>query len=172
MSPWTTVRPRAVAVLVMVALVLGWAAPGWAPNCPSGCRPTTTSLHLLLDDILNLDLLTGQTDPIPLTGDVHVVIHATPATGGTFDIRVLVNLNGVGGVGELTGTSYFAVGAARFEGQGIAPSTNHEVIGEFALRLHPPDPIFPPDPVVPLRVQFSLQTDGTVFEPTVGVHVP
>jgi hypothetical protein len=173
MSPRVVLQPRAAGVLVMVALALGWATPGWAPNCPSGCRPTTTNIHLVLDDILHLSLADGLTDPIPLTGNVHVVAHATPATGGTFDVRVLVNLHGVGGVGELTGTSYVAVGAERFEGQDVAPSTHHEIIGAFALEtLAPPDPVVPPNPVLLLRVQLSFQADGTVVEPTVAVHVP
>ena len=172
MSPRTTFRPYVAGVLVVMALGLGWATPGWAPNCPSGCRPTMTNVHLVLDDILALPLTDGQTDPIPLTGDVHVVAHATPATGGAFDVRVLVNLHGVRGVGGLTGTPYVAVGAARFQGQGVAPSTQQEIIGAFALETHPPDPIVPPDPTLILRLQLSFQADGTVLEATVQVHAP
>jgi hypothetical protein len=173
MSSRTTFRQCVAGVLVVVALGLGWAAPGWAPNCPSGCRPTMTNVHLVLDDILALPLTDGQTDPIALTGGVHVVAHATPATGGTFDVRVLVNLHGVRGVGGLTGTPYVAVGAARFRGQGVAPLTHHEIIGAFALEtLHPPDPVVPPNPVLVLRVRLSFQADGTVLDPTVEVHVP
>jgi hypothetical protein len=173
MSPRSTFRQCAAGVFVLLVLGLGWATPGWAPNCPSGCRPTLTNIHLVLDDILALPLTGGQTDTVPLTGDVHVVAHATPATGGTFDVRLLVNLHGVRGVGELTGVSYIAVGAARFEGQGVAPSTHHEVIGAFALEtLHPPDPAVPPDPVLLLRIQLSLQADGTVLEPTIAIEPP
>lgn len=170
MRSWNAVRPRGAGILVMAVILLGWAAPGWAPNCPSGCRPTTTNIHLVLDDILQLPLVGGQTDPIPLTGNVHVMTHATPAQGGTFDVRILVNLHGVGGVGELTGTPYVAVGAARFEGQGLAASSLHEISGVFALEsLLPPNPIVPPNPTLPLRVTIFLGANGAVREGAVFV---
>jgi hypothetical protein len=166
-------RPTAAALLLGVASALGWAGPGWTQPCGgSPCRPVTSSVELFLDGTLELPLATDPMsyDYIPLTGYVHVVTHATPAATGGFDVRALVNLHDVKGVGTVTGTPYVAVGAVRFEATGV---TALEFTPAFALEpLAPPDPITPPEPILPLRVSLSFGTDGTLLEPTVGIHVP
>ena len=160
------------ALALLTGLSLAWPAPSWAPNCPSGCRPVTSSVHLWLDDTLQLTLTDSTVDEIPLAGPVHVVAHATPTAAGEFAVRVLVNLHDVTGVGQATGARYVAVGAERFEAL-VGPPDEVQLFPTFPLeRLAPPDSVTPPDPYVTLRIRLPFQPDGTLLEPTVGVHVP
>lgn len=124
----------AVIAAVAAVIALGVSAP------VHGAQPVTTSLQVPLDGTVFVPLSNGDSDAVPLTGFVHVVTHV-PIPGGP--IRIHVNLDQVGGVGDLTGLLYVATGANRINLPTI-PGDPMNLGFELHAVGSPPNPITPP----------------------------
>jgi hypothetical protein len=104
-----------------------------------------------------------QPEVVNLAGAIHVVtqiiqpsdacIPGDPCRG--VPVTVHLNLAGVTGIGQSTGTRYHATGAADVAGAINMPGG---FVASAAFRLIPPDPIVPPSPI---DVQVFLAADSS-----------
>jgi hypothetical protein len=93
--------------VILAALFLFYLSPSALE-----AQPVTTSVQVPLAGTVFVPLTDGSLDQVNLLGAAHVVTHFNPATP-TDPMRISFNLDGVTGVGDLTGLKYIATGANR-----------------------------------------------------------
>jgi hypothetical protein len=153
------------AVLVAATLAaFGWATPAWAPLCPN-CR--TTGLLLPLAGVIffppNPCVSAGEN--VALAGDVHVVTKVGP----NFLTDVHLNMAGVQGTGQTSGSLYIGTGSQKFVGVQFPPVPGFPGVPIFAIfTLEPTNGCAS----IPFTVTFgaAFGSDGTLLpESTVSL---
>jgi hypothetical protein len=149
-----TVRSwRRVGLLATVVAVLafGWAPPAWAP-CLS-CRTTSLMLPLAGAFLIPPDPCVGSGEIVELTGRVHVV--SVVRSDSVADIYL--NMAGVHGVGQTTGTTYIGTGANRLLGVAL-PSPDFQA----GFTLEPTDRCA--STALPLAFVLEFGDDGALLD--------
>jgi hypothetical protein len=105
-------RLRTAGVAAVVVLAFGWASPAWAPLC-TYC--TTSGLLLSLPSPSSVSVppnpcVGALGESVSLAGEVHVVTKV----GLNFVTDVYLNMAGVSGVGQTTGTCISGPGRTGF----------------------------------------------------------
>src|SRR5437867_1947408 len=135
-----------LAAILAAAFALCIYAPA------EGGQPVTTSLQVPLAGTVFVPLDDGSTDAVALSGMVHVVTQVPEVIQPGDPMRIRINLDGVSGVGDVSGLRYHATGANRVNLPAIP--TDPINLG-FNLKPDGP-PISPPDPIIPLDISFIL----------------
>src|SRR5262249_16032612 len=138
-------RTRFIGTLVALLMILG------LQGRLSARGPVTTSIQAPFYATLFVPIGGGAMDRVNLLGNIRVVTQPSDPITPNDPIRIKVNLDGVMGVGVMTGGVYHATGADTV----VAPFTT-PLNAEFIFRLVPPDPILPTDPMsVVLNLTFN-----------------
>lgn len=145
-----------LAAIVAAALALCIHTPA------QGAQPVTTSVQIPLGGTVFVPLSDGSFDSVALTGQVHVVTHVPQIILPADPMRIMINLDRVTGVGDISGLRYNATGANRINLPALP--TDPMNLG-FNLRRDGP-PTVPPDPFIPLDISFIL-----TFNPDSGALV-
>jgi hypothetical protein len=126
-----------------------------------GGQPVTTSVQIPLAGTVFVPLDDGSFDQVALSGTVHVVTQVQPADPASppNPIRIMINLDQVFGVGDITGLRYNATGANRINLPAQPPDPIN--LGFNLAPERPPQQ--PPDPIIPLDISFIL-----TFNPDTG----
>ena len=162
------------ALIALFALLTAGPVVEALPSGPP-VIPITTVLDVPLAGTVAVPLGDTTVDMVDLSGMVHVVSQVVLPNGPPVApmVRIYVNLFGVHGMGDVTGMSYEATGAAHIispSGPPVAPVTF-----QFALVPDGP-PIIPPNPIIPLDITyefvFSVDTGGLTDVMILSISVP
>src|SRR5882724_10969795 len=124
----------------MIVAAFGWTRPAWAPGCPS-CRTTSLLVRLSGTIFIPPDPCVASGEKVSLIGDVHAV--TIVGSNRLFDLYL--NMAGVDGVGQVSGSRYVGTGSNKF------------------LSIQWPPGSVSPDPIVAL---FALEkTNGCASVP-------
>ena len=133
---------------IAAAFALCISAPAFAG------QPVTTSVQIPLAGTVFVPLSDGSTDAVALSGMVHVETHVQPAdpVAPPNPVRIMINLDQVSGIGDLTGLCYNATEANRVNLPAVPPDPLN-----LGFNLAPDGPpSTPPDPFIPLDISFIL----------------
>src|SRR5262249_13562176 len=126
---------------------LGWTRPAWAPQCFS-CNTTSLLLPLLGEIFYPPSPIVPAGENVTLVGDVHVVT----LVGPNFLSDLYMNMAGVQGTGQTSGSLYIGTGSQK------------------VLRIQ-----WPPVPVTPQPITgfFTLETtNGAASIPFAVIFAP
>jgi concanavalin A-like lectin/glucanase superfamily protein len=128
---------------------------------PGAGATVTTSLWTQYSATVTANTGT-QPELVNLGGAIHVVSQVSPGDPCSptdpcreVPVTAYLNLAGVNGLGQTTGTRYRATGSASVQGSINIPGG---FIVSAAFQLVPPDPIVPPSPI---NVQLFLRADSS-----------
>jgi len=150
-----------VAGLAAVALIaFGWTTPAWAPTCWS-C--TTTSALLPLQGIFHVppDPCVPAGENVPLAGEVHVVTKAGPGVIS----QIHLNMAGVDGVGQTSGSMYIGTGSVNLVN--VPPEPCITVPANFTVETTNGCASVP----LPATAELCYATDGTLLPQSSSVSI-
>ena len=150
-------RNLRIWLLIAVPLIaFAWTTPAWAPRCP-GC--TVTSLLLPLEGIVSTpgDPCVPTGEDVTLAGEVHVVTQARP----NFVAMIHLNMAGVDGTGQTSGSLYIGTGSNKFIGIQFPsePCAPNPIRANFTLETTNGCASVP----LPLTAQLCFAADGTLL---------
>jgi len=125
-----------LTAIVAAAFALSISAPAFAG------QPVTSSVQIPFTGTVFVPLDNGSTDAVTLSGMVHVVTHVLQIIQPQDPIRIMINLDQVSGVGDISGLRYNATGANRVN---LPAQPNDPINLGFNLKAEGP-PQAPPDP--------------------------
>ena len=106
-----------------------------------------------------------QPEFVTLSGRIHIVTEVSHQGDPIVPIAVHTNLDGVSGIGQITGNRYEALGASQTNGVLTIP-------GSFSFRanfrLQPSDPCSPGDLCRSLPISLSINSQGVMTGAAVG----
>ncbi|MGH6853608.1 MAG: hypothetical protein ACREDJ_10540, partial [Methylocella sp.] len=157
-------------VAAVIVLALGAASPAWACNgdhIKNGCD---SSLFVPLSGVFfePPDPCVTAGENVSLTGMVHVVTHEIGTGAGTGKVDIHLNMAGVTGTGQTTGTMYIGEGSNKFIDVPITLGSTDLIQATFSL-----------EPTnrcasVPLPLSFNLVfgSDGTLLPSSTVMVTP
>jgi hypothetical protein len=124
-------------------VAFGGSPPAWAQATCSTCKTTSLLLPLAGAIFFPPNPCVPAGENVALAGDVHVVTKVGP----NFLTNVHLNIPGVQGAGQTSGSLYTGTGSQKFIGV-----------------QYPPSPVYPPSPILPAT--FTLEaTNGCASLP-------
>jgi hypothetical protein len=150
-----------VAGAIAVSLVaFGWTTPAWAPTCGS-C--TTTSALLPLQGVFHTppEPCVPAGEDVSLAGEVHVVTKAGPGVIA----EIHLNMAGVDGVGQTSGSMYIGTGSNKFVN--IPPQPCISVQANFTLETTNGCASVP----LPVTAGLCFAGDGTLLPQSSSVSI-
>jgi len=133
---------------------------------PTAAQAVTSKLKVPFVGVVDVPLPDGSTETVPLTGAIHVTSVLAPVD--PCRCRIEVNLVGVSGSGDVTGSHYELIGADNVLQPDGPPTAPVEfdfllVSGGGCATCVPPNPTEPPDPILPLRATLQFAFNGAVL---------
>ena len=151
------------SVIAAILAAFGWTTPAWAPAPGTGGNSIVTSTKLPLSGIFRVppDPCVPAGENVSLAGEVHVVTKVEP----TIIRQVHLNMAGVDGVGQTSGSMYIGTGSNKFVNLPSDPCIT--VPANFTLETTNGCASVP----LPVIAELCFATDGTLLPQSSSVSI-